>query len=81
MVPSTATVPNIPINATITRAAARGIHELSARTNGTAITAAVVAAPKMAKTCVARWTTITATSVTTMKNPKNAKPRADTTTA
>jgi hypothetical protein len=64
----------------MTIAAPRGIHLVSVRTNGAAITAVVNAAPSNAKTCDARSMTITPMSVASTNNPKKAKPLVDTTT-
>ena len=74
-------MPNIPTNVTMTIAAARGIRLVKARTSGAAITAAVAAAPRSAKTCAARSTTITKINVVAVKKARKARPRADTTTA
>ncbi len=45
------------------------------------MTIAAAAAPRSAKTCAARSTTITKINVVAVKKARKARPRADTTTA
>src|SRR3954471_600137 len=70
----------MPMSVTMTIAAPRGIHRANDLTKGTAITAAVAAAPNNTKTCSARSTTRMPAKVASTKQPSRAKPRADTTT-